>query len=362
MKHHYLSLLAGLPLIFACRSNQCKVEGYVENAKDGDTLFIARMDEGKFIPSDTIIIKDGRFQLNEDADSTVICTYYYSRGEDLFNNIFFLEKGNIRLDIGSKSKVSGTENNDIYQTFIDSIYRIHEQMDQLYEKAVSQNGGNMEDFQGSEELSNLDKKATELIKKTMMDNLQKPAGFFIFISSYNMYSPDETISIIEKLPESYRNQSIIKHILTEAEQSKSTATGQHFIDVTIPSIDGKEIKLSEIISKNKLTLIDCWASWCGPCRAEMPNVVELYKKYKSKGLEIIGISFDEDAQKWKDAIKTMNMTWPQLSELRSWDNKMTELYGVTSIPYTILINQDGIIVGKEMRGNELDRFIADFLK
>lgn len=94
----------------------------------------------------------------------------------------------------------------------------------------------------------------------------------------------------------------------------------------------------------------------------MPNVVELYKKYKSKGLEIVGISFDEDTQKWKDAIKTMNMTWPQLSELRSWDNKMTELYGVTSIPYTILINQDGIIVGKEMRGNELDRFIADFLK
>lgn len=362
MKHHYLSLLAGLPLIFACHSNQCKVEGYVENAQDGDTLFIARMNEGKFIPSDTIIIQNGRFQLNEEGDSTVICTYYYNRGEDLFNNIFFLEKGNIRLDIGSKSKVSGTENNDIYQTFIDSIYCIHEQMDELYEKAISQNDGNMEDFQGSDELGKLDKKATELIKTTMMDNLQKPVGFFIFITSYNMYSPDEAISIIEKLPENYRNQGIIKHIRTEAEQSKSTAIGQHFIDMTIPSIDGKEIALSEIISKNKLTLIDCWASWCGPCRAEMPNVVELYKKYKSKGLEIVGISFDEDAQKWKEAVKTMNMTWPQLSELRSWDNKMTELYGVTSIPYTILINQDGIIVGKEMRGHELDRFIADFLK
>lgn len=362
MKHHYLSLLAGLPLICACHSNQCKVEGYIENAKDGDTLFIARMDKDKFIPSDTIIIKDGKFQLNEDCDSTIICTYYYEQGEDLFNNIFFLEKGNIRLDIGQKSKVSGTENNNIYQTFIDSIYHIHEQMNTLYNEALNKTNGHMEDFQGSEELSRLDKKAADLIKKTMLDNIQKPAGFFIFLSSYNMYSPDETISIIEKMPEAYRNQSIVKHIQDEAEQSKSTATGQHFINVTIPSIDGKEVSLNDIVSKNKLTLIDCWASWCGPCRAEMPNVVELYKKYKSKGLEIVGISFDENADDWKAAVKEMNMTWPQLSELRSWSNKMTELYGVTSIPYTILINQDGVIVGKEMRGAELDRFIADFLK
>lgn len=362
MRNIYLSLLAGLPLICACHSNQCKVEGYIENAKDGDTLFIAKMDEGKFIPSDTIIIKDGKFQLEENCDSTTICTYYYQQGEDLFNNIFFLEKGNIRLDIGQKSKVSGTENNDIYQTFLDSIYGIHEQMNSLYNEALNQTKGNMEDFEGTEELSRLDKKATELIKKTMLDNIQKPVGFFIFLSCYNMYAPDEALSIIEKMPEAYRHNNIIQQIQTEAEHSKSTAIGQHFINVTIPSIDGKDVSLNDIVSQNKLTLVDCWASWCGPCRAEMPHVVELYKKYKSKGLEIVGISFDENADDWKAAVKEMNMTWPQLSELHSWNNKMTELYGVTSIPYTILINQEGVIVGKEMRGNELEKFIADFLK
>ena len=95
---------------------------------------------------------------------------------------------------------------------------------------------------------------------------------------------------------------------------------------------------------------------------EMPNVVDLYAKYKSKGLEIVGISFDKDKNSWKKAVKEMNMTWPQVSELKSWDNEMAQLYGISSIPYTILIDQKGTIVAKQLRGEELERFVADFLK
>lgn len=141
-----------------------------------------------------------------------------------------------------------------------------------------------------------------------------------------------------------------------------TSNGQSFIDITIPSMDGGELKLSDIIRDNKLTLVDCWASWCGPCRAEMPNVVSLYEKYHKKGLEIVGISFDEDETTWKNAVKTMNMTWPQASELRSWDNIMTQKYGVTSIPYTILIDSNGTIIGQQLRGEELENTVKQYLE
>ena len=128
-----------------------------------------------------------------------------------------------------------------------------------------------------------------------------------------------------------------------------TSNGQSFIDITIPSMDGGELKLSYIIR-------------CGPCRAEMPNVVSLYEKYHKKGLEIVGISFDEDETAWKNAVKTMNMTWPQASELRSWDNIMTQKYGVTSIPYTILIDSNGTIIGQQLRGEELENTVKQYLE
>ena len=154
----------------------------------------------------------------------------------------------------------------------------------------------------------------------------------------------------------------MKYIKEDAERSNMTSNGQSFIDITIPSMDGGELKLSDIIRDNKLTLVDCWASWCGPCRAEMPNVVSLYEKYHKKGLEIVGISFDEDETAWKNAVKTMNMTWPQASELRSWDNIMTQKYGVTSIPYTILIDSNGTIIGQQLRGEELENTVKQYLE
>ena len=220
---------------------------------------------------------------------------------------------------------------------------------------------NADMFEGNKELSELDKQATALIRRTISNNIQRPVGYFILLSCYNMYSPDELIKVTDQMPDIYKNQPFVKQLREEAEQSKTTANGQPFINMSLPSINGGEIDLASIIKKNKLTLIDCWASWCGPCCNEMPNVVKLYQKYKSQGLEIIGVSFDEDATKWKKAVKEMNMTWPQVSELNSWDNELAKTYNVSSIPYTILISQDGIIVAQQLRGEELDRFVASYL-
>lgn len=361
-KHLITTLLATVPLLFSCNSSDCKVEGTVDNAKDGDTLFIARLTDNQLVPSDTIIIKDGKFEITEkNCDSTIICAYYCEQDSEVYNSFFFLEKGRVKLHIGTESKVSGTENNDIYQSFVDSVYVIHEKMNALYEKAMQNAEANADMFEGNKELSELDKQATALIRRTISNNIQRPVGYFILLSCYNMYSPDELIKVTDQMPDMYKNQPFVKQLREEAEQSKTTANGQPFINMSLPSINGGEIDLASIIKKNKLTLIDCWASWCGPCCNEMPNVVKLYQKYKSQGLEIIGVSFDEDATKWKNAVKEMNMTWPQVSELNSWDNELAKTYNVSSIPYTILISQDGIIVAQQLRGEELDRFVASYL-
>lgn len=359
-------LLAGLTAALAsCSKQTCKIDGIVESAMDGDTLYIARMTDGALIPTDTIVIRDGKFTLTEKCDSTIIaCFYYYNRQSDeVYSNIFFMEDGEVKLQVRPDCKISGTKNNDIYQQFMDSIYEVHEQMSELYAMYEEADTPSEEDESlGNEEMYKLDQKSNEIVAQTVRTHIGEPAGFVLFLSCYNMFEPEEVIHLADKVSKHYQENSILAQIREEAENALAINNRTKFIDVTIPSVDGKDIRLSDVVKAHKLTLVDCWASWCGPCRAEMPNVVALYKKFQSKGLEIVGISFDEDEKAWKDAIKNMEMTWLQCSELSSWDNVMTQKYGVSSIPYTILIDNEGNILAQRLRGKELEKFVEEYLQ
>jgi len=132
-------------------------------------------------------------------------------------------------------------------------------------------------------------------------------------------------------------------------------------DFSAPSPDGKMISLKE--SMGKVTLIDFWASWCGPCRQENPNVVALYNEFHDKGLNIIGVSLDKegDAQKWKDAIAKDGLTWNHISNLKHWKEPIAEQYNVKSIPATFLLDASGKIVAKDLRGEELKAKVKELL-
>lgn len=133
------------------------------------------------------------------------------------------------------------------------------------------------------------------------------------------------------------------------------------INFTMNDIEGKTISVKDEFTKHTITVIDFWASWCGPCRQEMPNLVKTYKKYKDKGLGIIGVSLDEDEEQWKNAIKEMNMSWLQLSDLQGWDNSAAQMYGIQSIPFTIIVDNNGSVINAGLRGIDLENFIHNYL-
>ncbi len=143
------------------------------------------------------------------------------------------------------------------------------------------------------------------------------------------------------------------------EESIEDRTG--CIDFTTNDLNGQTFSAQKEFALHKITIIDFWASWCGPCRAEMPLLVSTYNAYKDKGLGIIGVSLDEDKDQWTDAIHYMGMTWPQVSDLKGWNNSVALQFGVRSIPFTIIVDSKGKPLQVGLRGQDLVYFIQNFL-
>ncbi len=138
--------------------------------------------------------------------------------------------------------------------------------------------------------------------------------------------------------------------------------GKPFTDLEMNDTEGKAHKLSEYCGKGHYVLIDFWASWCGPCRMEMPNVKENYEKYHAKGFDVVGLSFDNKADAWKKAINEMGLNWIHLSDLKGWRSIAAQTYGIQGIPASLLVNPKGIIVARDLRGEALGKKLSEIFK
>lgn len=344
MKKIVLFLSVIVLLMSSCEpKNTLSITGTVANSGyEGQLIYLQTLDSNfeSEINIDSTHVKDGKFKftrLAEDKPTIIAVLLYEPGGETRYYYPMIFEPGKVEIQIDEKNfpTIKGTPMNDKLSSLLSTMGQAEQPDSQImYEEFVKGN----------------------------MDN---QVGVFFFIRVADILSVEQKRELLTAMSPEFKNNELIKQIEMEVsllEKKTATAVGNIFTDLKAKTPKGDDIALSDYVGKGKYVLVDFWASWCPPCRKEMPKLVELYNKYKNKDFEIVGISLDNNNESWKNGIKKLNITWPQISDLKEWDSALAEAYGVESIPHLILIDRDGKIIEDGLDADEMAARLVELMK
>lgn len=307
-------------------------------------------------PSNAVLVIDHKGIGFEKLDSTA----------DILN--FYIDKGEFSLsspDSASKAQITGSKINDDDKNLKAQLNPIKDKAQKLMsEKRAATGALNTPEFrsalQGKYKALQAEQKTT--IKKFILGN---PDSFLSLMALYTVDGPSpdpfELDTLYNSLSTGLKSTETAKIFKSSLETLKHTAPGTMAPDFTQADVNGVPVKLSSF--RGKYVLIDFWASWCGPCREENPNVVKAFNKYKEKNFTVLGVSLDKQSGRadWLAAIKNDGLNWTQVSDLKFWNNEAAALYYVSSIPANFLIDPKGKIIAKDLRGDDLDNKLKEVL-
>ena len=328
-------------------------------------LFRVEKNEDKV---DSVRASHGEFEIKGKISHPEFCLLgYYENGDKQFPFSFFLDNSNIKIDAKKDSvnslKVTGSPTQDELKAYDEKNKHLqvkNKELARQYQIAMINR-----DKQKIDSIYMAAGNLQEEAKKISTDYAKANRASYVAIYQLNRnFSEDEDPSDAQPAFDSLEpriQQSFFGSNLKQAlDNAHRTAIGTQAPDFTLNDINGKPVSLNSY--KGKYTLVDFWASWCGPCRQENPEVVKAFQKFKPKGFEILGVSLDEEKDKWIIAIQKDGLSWTHVSDLKGWQSDVAALYGVRAIPMNFLLDKDGKIIAKGLRGEELAAKLATVIK
>ena len=359
MRKLLLSIVAASMTLAACNAQSgYKVTGTVEGMPDGKAI-IATVNGSTLDTLAKADVKNGSFEFtgNVSEPTGAYIMVIGQRGAIPF----MLENANITISAGQAGlTVTGSEGQKIYDQFMAINATAQQEAMKLQQEYQAANGDQAK-IQAIQEayaklMTDVQAKETELIKA----NPDSYVSAFVIASGMGQMEYEQLKERYNLLGEKAKAGAQGKAIAAQIAKLESTAIDQIAPNFTITTPEGESISLYDI--KGKVKLIDFWASWCGPCRGENPHIVEIYKEYHPKGLEIFGVSLDNNKEAWVKAIADDGLVWKHGSDLKGWQSAPAQLYSVTGIPHTVLLDENNKIIAKNLRGDELKQKIAELLK
>ena len=321
-KHFFLLMLA--PLLFACQSQPTPsylISGTVTGGEvEYAYLRLFKIEDKTFYPVDTAVVSQGAFQF---SGSLMVPELYQILLSSGHNVEIFLENSNITVNIDMEKR----SNTSVKGSLSDSVYKVASRSNDI---------------------------AGEIQRN--------PTSYALPYCLYRLNTYNKTPEELEALatlfdPEVIENSPYMKLLFKLIDTYRKVAIGQPSLEIILPDPNGKERRLSECLGN--YVVLDFWASWCGPCRMENPNLVKLYKKYHPKGFEIFGVSLDKTKEDWLKGIEEDQLPWIHVSDIKYWACEPAKMYGAGAIPINFLIDPQGIIVARNVMGTALEKKLEE---
>ena len=360
------TLIIGIALmVFSACQNQEKnpqytISGRVIDATES-VVYLARLKGNDAEYLDSTTMKNGKFELTGSVDIPENLYVVIGDDDNYFSIFMSNDIINVLADVDSlnKAEIEGAPYQTELENFNRSLEPIIAQKEELYKKykEASENDD-------SETMDIIDTKWEELDaeeKNTMIQyvktNTNSPIGPFLIRQKTYLFELNELEDVDNVYDKSLDNSPYVIYLRDRIAGLKKVAVGKNYSELTMLDTSSNTTNISDY--EGKYLLIDFWASWCGPCRLENPNLVKAYNKYRNENFEIIGVSFDSNADRWKKAIVDDNLEWIQMSDLKGWECAAKYVYMINSIPSNVLIDPNGVIIAKNLRGVELQNKLTE---
>jgi peroxiredoxin len=370
--------ISSIPLLVQGQSTTYNVNGEIGSLKEGDTLYLIYQVGDKQI-TDSAIVKASKFRFQGVLENPVFAAIYLNRnpyvkrlqpGEIMDSMGFYLEPSTIQvkaIDSLKHAIVSGSKTDLLYRQLQDRLKENTNQFDSLNKEADAMTPDEKKDTAVYQGLVRRELQLLEDLYEVHLAFANEHPDAYLSVVSLSQVAAHPTMTqraakVYARLSAHLKQTPLGKGIAIQLSATAQTALGKQAPDFELPNPQGKKVLLSDL--RGQYVLIDFWASWCRPCRAENPNLVKAYNHWKNKNFNVLGVSLDGPGQKtaWIKAIKDDGLVWTQVSDLKGFENKAAKIYGVSSIPASFLIGPDGKIIGKDLRGEALVAELERLLK
>ncbi len=381
MMKQYLVLIALSIFTFGCEKNNptgYTIDGEAKEIYNGVRVYLQHDENGKQVPVDTAIVMNEKFQFKGAVDNPSF--YFVTINGVNGSKMFMLENSEIQFKVNKqdfiKSEIIGSKSNDDLIQYQADLSKLNEYRQKLivdYQKVNQQ-----KDREAIDSMAKIMTSHAELIEGYSLKFAEEnpDAYFSLNLIEFELRKPNVNVNTINKvftnLDENIKNSKKgneinekINELFKEKEKLAHLEVGKKAPNFEAPNTEGKTVSLEDL--KGKVTIIDFWAAWCGPCRRENPNVVKIYEQFHDDGLEIIGVSLDgtprqkDPKQAWLQAIEKDKLTWNHVSSLNYFNDPVAQLYNITSIPATYILDESGTIVAKNLRGVALENTVKKLL-